>query len=188
MAECIAAEIWIGGKLPLSLATGLCRAIAEQDVSLGWGGSLFKPYSAADLVGAKQDRRTGKAAVDLLRLCDDKARWGVFDSLEPFLREHGIPYTRISEGIDEFDPETIEFRPGMEEPVLIWTSVEGLPTVLAFDLAPVDASLTAALERIEKGSAAPAAESVREAQRQLRKQLPPELPPLEPFEIEQGED
>jgi len=187
MADRMAAEISIGGKIPASLVPDLCAVIADDHVCLDWGDRRFEPGSAKELMEATQELGTAENPVQLLWLCDDEARWGEFDSLEEFLVQHGIAFTRRSAGKYEYDAELVEYRPGMQSPCVIYLDLSGNPTVLASELSPAVASLAVALEHLEKGPAETVAESVREAHRLLHNQLPPEVPPLETFEIEQAE-
>ena len=184
MSEHMAAEIRIGGNVPASLVPDLCTVIASQGVSLEWGDGRFHPSTPEDLIGACDDRGDG---VRLLWLCDDQARWGEFERLEQFLREHGIAYTRQSAGQYEYDPETVDFRPG-HGMVSQVTNAAGQPVVAASELAPLEALLSAALALSENGSAVDCWSLVKTAGRLLREQLPRDLPPLEPLEIERVED
>ncbi len=92
MSERMAAQIWIGGKVPAQLVPELCGEIDAEGVALDWGGARFAPKTEAELLKARVDY--DGAAV--LYLCDEQASWGRFDSLEGLLQEHGIPFTRES--------------------------------------------------------------------------------------------
>lgn len=184
MSERMAAEIWIGGKVPMSLVPALCAAIGDQGVSLEWGDAAFRPSTAEDLGQAVRENDCG---VRLLRLCDDQAGAGVFEELETSLREHKIAYTRQSTGRYEFDPETVDFRPG--HPLAPQaTNAAGQPVVLASELAPVADLLTTATAWEENASPVDRWSLVKTARRLLQEQLPPTLPPLEAFEIEKIKD
>jgi hypothetical protein len=181
MSDRMAAEIWIGGKIPVSLVSALCVAIGDQGVSLEWGDAPFRPSTVEDLAQAvKEDDR----GVRLLWLCDDQAGGGVFEELEAFLREHEIAYTRQSTGHYEFDPEMVHFRPGHPSASLA-TNAVGQPVVSASELAPVADLLAAALDSSRSDCAADSWSRVRTARQLLQEQLPPALPPLETFEIEE---
>jgi hypothetical protein len=181
MSDRIAAEIWIGGKVPMSLVPALCAAVDAQGVSLEWNDAPFRPSTAEDL---NQALRENEHDVRLLWLCDDQAGAGVFEELEAFLRDREISYTRQSMGHYEFDPETVDFRPG--HPLAPQaTNAAGEPVVLASELAPVAELLAAALDPSENGSAVDTWSLVKKAQRLLQEQLPVALPPLEAFEIEE---
>ena len=52
MSERMAAEIWIGGSIAPTLAAELCVGIAQQSVSLEWGGEAFCPNSAEELLAS----------------------------------------------------------------------------------------------------------------------------------------
>jgi len=181
MSDRMAAEIWIGGKVPMSLVPALCAAIRDEGVSLEWGDAPFRPSTADDL---RQALREDDHAVRLLWLCNDQAGGGVFEELEAFLREHEIAYTRQSTGHYEFDPEMVYFRPGHPLAPLA-TNAVGQPVVPVSELTLVADLLAAALDSSRSDSAADTWSLVRTARQLLQEQLPPALPPLETFEIEE---
>jgi hypothetical protein len=51
-------------------------------------------------------------------LNDDQARFGEFPELEEACRTLGLTYRRHSEGKYELDPEVVDWRPGMSEPLV----------------------------------------------------------------------
>ena len=105
MSERMAAQIWIGGKVPTQLVDGLCGEIDAEGVALDWGAGRFAPKTAEELLQARVDCEG--AAV--LYLCDEQASWGRFDSLEGFLQEHGI------RDVDcRFDVITVLFSSGQK--------------------------------------------------------------------------
>jgi hypothetical protein len=179
MSDRIPAEIWIGGKIADSLIPSLCAAISDEGVSLEWGDAQFCPTSAADLVNAlDQDAEGGP----LLWLCDDEASCGEFDVLETFLDEHGIPFTRQTDGRYEYEPERVEFRPGSEK-VRLALDRSGEAIVPAALLIDLEAVLTKVLQLAQSGHFKRATNSLEAAMKKLRRNLPPSVPPLEPFEI-----
>jgi hypothetical protein len=179
MSDRIPAEIWIGGKIAASLVPALCDAIVDEGVSLEWGDARFCPTSAGDLVDALDQDADGGP---LLWLCDDEASCGEFDVLEKFLEEHGIPFTRQSDGRYEYEPERIEFRSGMEK-VWLATDRSGESVVPAALLTNFEAVLTKVLQLAQSGHFKRATNSLEAAMKKLRRDLPPSVPPLEPFEI-----
>lgn len=180
MSEHLSAEIWIGGNIPESLVPELCAVITHEGVALEWGEGSFAPKTVQDL---KTSLRQNDQSEWLLWLCDDRASWGQFESLEQFLREHGLAYSRRSEGRYEYDPELVEYRPGRGE-VSLATNVAGDPVVLAKDLTPVAHLLDAAIELGERDAGPRLLSLVETAQKLLREQLTPDVPLLEPFSIE----
>ena len=178
MSERIAAEIWIGGKAPARLIEELCGEIDSAGVALEWGDKLFAPKNADELLQARIDCD----GVQVLWFCDDQASWGRFDSLEGFLQEHDIAFTRRDDGGTEYNGEYFEFRPG-QDPDCIPIDADGQPVVDVSAIRPIDELLTGAIEQLENGSGDKAASMLRDAQQQLQAQLPPIIPPLEPFEI-----
>ena len=181
MSDCMASEIHIGGKVPRNVAQALCKVIDESGASPEWGGGRCHLNTPDDLLLA----RSAEASEPLLlKLYDDQARWGEFEALETFLREHGIPYRRWSEGKYEYDAEAVAFHPQCGQ--LSWlTNHDHQPIVLASQLAPIEAKLTNLLEMMKRGEAGAVEvlaqiEDIREG---LHAELPPAVPPLEPLQI-----
>jgi len=183
MSEYMVAEISIGGRIAPSLITDLCTAITQQSVAVEWGDAQFSPGTRQDLLEACQE----KEGVSLLWLCDDQARWGAFETLEQFLRDNQIAYTRRSEGRSEYDPERVEFRPerGM---VSLPTNTAGEPVVPVSQLADIDDALIQVLALLKTGSQRVITSAIQSARRLLRERLPATVSPLTPFEIEEGAD
>src|SRR5438270_7869811 len=98
MSEPIPAEISIGGKIRVEVVPELCKAIADQYVSLEWGDARFVPQTAEDLLSACQARE----GVRLLWLCADQANYGELRQLEAFLVGAGIPFQRRSNATYQF--------------------------------------------------------------------------------------
>jgi hypothetical protein len=179
MAERMAAQIWIGGRLSANLAAELRGAINTEYVSLEFGDGQFCPDNLKDLLRASVDHDDSR----VLRLCDDQASWGEFADLESFLQEHSIPYTRQGEGGGSYNGEIVEYRPGTD-PVCTPVDANGNPTVDVDAIRRVAKSLDTALEQLNADAVRKAALWLKRARRSLRKQLPPEIPPLPSFEIE----
>jgi len=173
------AEIWIGGNIAPSLAGDLCAAIAQQVVSVEWGGEFIHPDSAEDLLATVRPNRDN---VPVLWLCDDQARWGEFDTLEPFLQRHEIPFTRLTAGRYEYDSERVEFRPdgGRVEYV---TNAVGEPVICVAKVAEVESALTRVLNAIKPQSAKRLLAAVQSARGKLREALPLAVAPLPPFGV-----
>ena len=178
MADRMAAEIHIGGKIPRSLVPELCRQIVSAGVGLEHGCQNFRPQGADDLRDACANEDEGQVLI----LYDDEARCGEFESLERFLREHQIAYTRRSEGRYEYSPQTVEFRPP-DQLVEYPCSADFEPMVAATQLSPIQQILTQATAHLHAGDFAAAQRTVEEALRQLDTCLPPTVSPLEPLEI-----
>jgi hypothetical protein len=178
MSEPIAAEIRIGGPVPATLVPGLCRAIAQERLSLDWGDAPFSPTTKGELLAARDDLDGAL----LLRFYDDQASYGEFEELEHFLQRHGIPFDRLSEPKWEFTALTVVFRPGRDL-IEVPTDPQHRPTVLAESLGPAAKSLTRAIHHMEKGDAQKALRAAKRAERLLEKSLPPAVPPLETFAI-----
>ncbi len=179
MSERMPAEIWIGGKIVDSAVPDLCAAIARERVLAEWGDGPFHPAIAEDLIEAV---RPNGEQVPLLWLCDDQALWGEFASLERFLQEHQISFTRLSAGRYEYDPEMVTYRPGTGRVELV-TNSSGAPVVLASRVAEAQAMLADMMDAMPIGTVETLLRSIRSARDSLRCILPPAIPPLEAFEI-----
>ncbi len=179
MAERMAAQIWIGGKLSPDQADELCGAIAAEDVSLEWGGGQFSPSSPEDLLQARVEHHDSQ----VLRLCDDQASWGEFNDLESFLREHAISYTRHGESGSGYNGEIVEYRPG-SDPACVPVDANGSPTVDVAAMRRVAKDLDTVLEQLDADAVRKAASRLKKARQSLGKQLPPDIGPLPSLEIE----
>jgi hypothetical protein len=181
MTDRSAAEIHIGGKIPGSVAQALCTVITKSGASLEWGGGWCRLNTPDELLLARSADTGGPL---LLKLYDDEARGGQFETLEVFLQKHGIPYCRWSEGKYEYDAEIVTFHPRCGQ--LSWpTNHDQHPIVLVSQLAPIADALAKLLAEIH-GSEVPSAKLRRKLQRirgKLQKCLPPIVPALESFEL-----
>jgi hypothetical protein len=176
MSEPIAAEIWIGGRVSKRLAVQLCDAVRAEGVSLEWGGGRFAPKAPAELLDALDLRDN----VQVLHACDDQANYGEFPSLEAFLQQRGLPYTRLSEPKYEFDGELVDFRPG-HKASRVRTDAAGNPIVGIGDVLKASSLLDKTRKVLETGKKP--GRAFDDARRILRRALPRKLPPLAPFEI-----
>jgi hypothetical protein len=181
MADRMAADIEIGGKVRRSVAEALCKVINESGTSLEWGGGCFQPETINDLLAARCDDGDNPR---VLKLFDDQARWGEFEELEKFLREHEITYCRHSEGKYEFTPEAAGYLPQLG-PVVWLTDHERWPILLASEVRPVETQLARVVRSMERGKATMATltRRIKTSLKLLRAALPPDVPALESFEI-----
>jgi hypothetical protein len=175
MADRMAAEIWIGGKLPRSLL----EEVPISDLRLDWDHNRLQSSTEADILAARDED-------NLLHFADDEAAWGEFQELEGWLRENKIPFRRHSEGKYEHTPELVEFRPDLKgkrnRNIYTVTSPEGAPMVFASEVE----AITTRMEKLVGDRRQSAAQLLRSWEKLLRKLtlvLPPKLPPLPPFEI-----
>ena len=181
MSDYMAAEIHIGGKICRSVAKALCEVIAAAGASLEWGGGQFHPKTPDELHLARSANNGGPL---LLKLYDDQARWGEFNTLERFLREHDIAYCRWSDGKYEYDPEGQAFHPDCG--LVSWlTDHERHPMVLVSHLTPIKDRLTKVLEFLKQSGAETARvlTDIKKATDCLCDELPPAVPSLETLEI-----
>ena len=102
MADRMAAEIWIGGKLPRSLLD----EFPISDLRLDWDETPVDSTSEQGILSARDES-------GLLHFADCEIAWGEFEELEGWLREHGIPFERQTSGKYEYDPCFVEFRPDL---------------------------------------------------------------------------
>ena len=170
MADRMAAEIWIGGKLPRSLL----EEFPISDLRLDWDETRFDSTSEQSILSTRDES-------GLLHFADCEAAWGEFEELEGWLREHYIPFKRHSSGKYEYLPELVEFRPDLGEDIQTITTDSGEPLVCKSDLVPI-------LEKIARlcRSNRPLSVQVRSWKRlasKLVKLVPPTLAPLPRFEI-----
>jgi hypothetical protein len=176
MADRMSAEIWIGGSIPESLVEEFCGVLRTESLSPDYGEASFEPQDAEELLdGTLKDS-------GLLRLCDDEVAYGEFDDLETWLQEHGIPYTRRSDGKYEHDPVVVEFRPNSG--LHACTANKGLQAVVEVQpLRKVVRRLQAAMEASAKKKPKKARKQIKQALKLMTRHLPPDWPPLPPLEI-----
>lgn len=136
MSECMAAEIEIGGAVPAHLVPGLIESIKTEGLFVGWQEENFDAQTAEDLL--EMARRRGKRGT--VHLADVEASWGRFDVLEDFLATNGIAFDRRSDKY-EFDPELVQYRPGMKQPLLRYTRHDHEPVVVLRDLKKMQQAL-----------------------------------------------
>ncbi len=184
MSEKLAAEINIGGKVRRPVAEVLRDVIAAERVSLEWGDVPFEPKTVDDLLAARVDNGSGLLT---LRLYDDQASWGEFDSLERFLQEHKIPFVRHTEGKYDYDPEVVAFHPacGLVQEL---TDHNRHPTVQIAAVKPIAHKLATILADMRSGDV-DTVKLQRKLQRlhgKLCKCLPADVPDLETFAVIEG--
>jgi hypothetical protein len=173
MSDRMAAEIWVGGKLPRSLLD----EFPISDLRLDFDLTPFDASSEEGILSARDDS-------GLLHFADCEAAWGEFAELEGWLREHKMPFRRHSSGKYDYLPELVEFRPDLGEEVQTLATDSGEPLVCSSELLPIieqmvklrrsDRSLIAQLRAWKRLSG------------KLAKLVPPTLPPLPAFEIVDG--
>ncbi|NLX98612.1 MAG: hypothetical protein GXY83_20835 [Rhodopirellula sp.] len=172
MADRMAAEIWIGGKLR--------RLWLEEfpisDLRIDWDGTCFDSTTEAGILSARDENK-------LLHFADCEIAWGEFAELESWSREHKIPFRRHSSGKYEYLPETVEYRPDIGKGVEVYclATDAGEPLVLKSEIAPILTAMT----KLQK-STKPLEIQLRSWKRlagKLIKVVPPDLPLLPPFEI-----
>jgi hypothetical protein len=165
VADRMTAEIAIGGPIPARLLDDLIRAIKAENIYLTAAEASFDAHSAADLLKAARD---GDQAGPL-RLLEHEVADGCFDILERFLIRNNIAYDRWADGIYEFDPELVQFRPGMKKVCVCTTKKNKKPVV---ELAALKEALTA----LNNGAVARAINT-------LGKALGTAIDPLPPLQI-----
>jgi hypothetical protein len=166
MTDRMTADIAIGGRIPLSLVPGLIAAIKAEGIYLTWDEeAFFAPTGAADLL---QAAHTGEQP-GCLHLVNHEVAGGTFDTLEGFLFKHNLAFDRWCEGRYEFDPELVQFRPGMKEPIACITTKAKQPVVEM-------QSVSVALDALKQGA-------VQKAVSILSDLLAPVIAPLTHLEI-----
>lgn len=110
MSDRLCGCITIGGQLKRADLDAFLAAVTGTGASHEWGEADFAPANEQELLEGLTDGR--------LVLRDDQARFGEFTELEEACRALGLSYQRHSEGKYEFDPEVVDWRPGMSEPLI----------------------------------------------------------------------
>ncbi len=113
MADYVPAWIEIGGQIARELVPELIDCIQSEGVSDSFGGGAIEARSADDLLALARDKEGHPGT---LKLYDEQVHNGEFDYLECFLEEHAVPFNRHSDGVAEFCPEVVRFRPGWPAP------------------------------------------------------------------------
>jgi hypothetical protein len=167
MADRMAAEIWLGGKLPRELLP----EFPISDLRLDWDGTPFDWTTEAGILAARDEE-------GLLHFADCEVAWGEFQELEDFLREQALPFRRHSSGKYGYLPELVEFRPDLDQELSTLATDQREPLIATSALAPVLAKM-AALRALSDAQV----EVWQQLFDELSKLLPPTLPPLPPFEI-----
>lgn len=146
------------------------------------GGTVAKKWLGDFVQAINQDalcdaayKRVRLTSAQELRHClvgehlyfqDDRARLGMFQQLEEFLRIHRVPFDRYSDPCDIADAKRVVLRKGMKRPELHRCSREGDEYVLREELLPL-------LKLKDPAS----------LQRRLRGIVGDEIPPLPPFDV-----
>ena len=172
MADRMAAEIWIGGKLPRSLL----GEFPIDDLRVDWDENPVDRTSEETLLAGRED--------DCLHFCDCEAAWGEFQELEGWLREHKMPFKRRSSGKYDYLPELVESRPDLGEEIQTIATDSGEPLVCKSELVPILEKM-AELQRSDRPLSAQLRAWKRLASK-LTKLVPSTLPPLPKFEIVDG--
>jgi len=123
MADYFWGEIEIGGPVPPRLVNELLDPIGRLDRDDPINETPFYATDEASLLEQLDE------STHVLHLVDGQARYGQFEELEAFLREHGMAYDRRSAGKYEFSPELVQFRPGMPNPESCLLTNEDVPVV-----------------------------------------------------------
>jgi hypothetical protein len=107
------AEIWIGGDIPAALVSELCDLIEAEELLLPDAPECEGFTESGDHLMA------ARSALDYtLHLQCNHAEWGKFESLEAFLRDHDIPYSRQTHyPIGPYPRMMTHWRPDMALPV-----------------------------------------------------------------------
>jgi hypothetical protein len=172
MADRMAAEIWIGGKLLRSLLD----EFPIDDLRVDWDENRVDRTSEETLLAGCED--------NYLHFCDCEAAYGEFQELEGWLREHELPFQRQSSGKFEYDPCFVEFRPDLpgKPDRYTLTTQEGSPVICHEEIAKAMQSMA----KLVNDKKRPAEKRLRAWERiysKLNHLMPPKLLPLPKFEI-----
>jgi hypothetical protein len=173
MSDRMAAEIWVGGKLPRSLV----GEFPISDLRLDFDLTPFDSTTEEGILSARDED-------GLLHFADCEAAWGEFAELEGWLHKHKMPFRRHSAGKYDYLPEVVEFMPDLGKEVQTIATDTGEPLVYSSELMPILEKM-ADLRRSDR----PLNAQLRAWKRlsgKLAKLVPPMLPPLPAFEIVDG--
>ena len=175
MADYFPGMMTIGGKVPAAVLKKFLKQITSTHASLGeYSGPAFTCATAEQLLRALDEKGH-------LVLADVEARFGMFEDLEAFCVEHGIPFDRHSDARHEFDAENAMFRPGMKSPLVVPSNNAGDDLFNAEAIRPVAKELARLLTaKLTKEKLRAAAVKVI---RHLHSLLPPEVEPLPPLQV-----
>ncbi len=173
MSDRMAAEIWIGGKLPRSLLD----EFPISDLRLDWDEHPVDATSEQGILSARDES-------GLLHFADCEAAYGEFAELEGWLREHNIPFQRQSCGKYEYDPCFVEFRPDLpgKPDRYTLTTQESAPVICREEIEKALQSMAKLVED-KKLSARKRLQAWERVYGKLSHSIPPKLPPLPAFEI-----
>jgi hypothetical protein len=176
MADRMAAEIWIGGKLSRSLLD----EFPISDLRLDWDETPIDPTSEDGILSARDEN-------GLLHFADCEAAWGEFEELEGWLREHSIPFQRQTSGKYEYDPCFVEFRPDLpcKPDRYTLTTQNGAPVISREEIEKAMHGM-AKLVNDKRRTAEKRLQAWERIYRRLSRSMPPKLPPLPAFEIVDG--
>ncbi len=176
MADRMAAEIWIGGKLPRRLLD----EFPISDLRLDWDETPFDSTSERGILSVRDES-------GLLHFADCEIAWGEFQELEGWLREHDIPFQRQSSGKYEYDPCFVEFRPDLpgKPDRYTLTTEAGAPVIGREEIEKAMRGM-AKLVDDKKRSTEKRLRAWERIYRRLSRSVPPKLPPLPAFEIVDG--
>ena len=126
MADRMAAEIWIGGKLP----RGLLDEFPISDLRLDWDETPFDATSEEGILNARDE--SGRP-----HFADGEAAWGESRSWKAGCGSTTSRSRGGRPGKYEYLPELVEFRPDLGEDVQTNATDSGEPLVCKSELAPI---------------------------------------------------
>lgn len=162
-----AAKILIGGAVSREDAAILIEKLQEADVGFeygeAWPASVTAPEHLLDYIQSYEGHLT---------LYDVEASGGVFEELEQWLEDQGIPFDRYTEAhYVEWDFEWYYSRPELDVPCGVLSSRAG------GRLCDAD-TVIRALDALNQGDTHSALDALHQAVGQLRS-----IPPLPKFEL-----
>ena len=162
MSSRYAAWIRIGGTVERANAGPLLTAVRDAWAKRDWNAEPFQPGTIDELLAARED--------GWLWLYDEEAKYGEFEAIESACRELGLCYCRHTEAWCGDDAVLIDWRPGMEEPLVRTGSNDNSDIALV-----PEESVGKALAALEAGEPS---EAIR-----ILKGLCPEVPDLPRLEF-----
>jgi len=162
MSSRYAAWIKIGGTVERAKAEPLLKAVRDAWAKRDWNADPFQPGTIDELLDAREE--------GWLWLYDEEAKYGEFGDIERACRELGLSFSRHTEAWCGDDAILLDWRPGMEEPLVRTGSNDNSDTALV-----PEEPVVKALAALEAGEAS---EAIR-----ILKDLCSHVPDLPPFEV-----
>lgn len=129
MPDCSPMQISIGGELPPAALDQLASTIVAESLGADWG----EPFADENEVIAHIQAIAGKG--EPLLLMDGNCPGGMVEDLEALCRELGLTYHRCDDGHYAYPAMHAGWRPGIEQPLELFGTIDCGPAVPLAELA-----------------------------------------------------